>query len=255
MSNKSTWVIGRHAVSAVLNTEPHRGLELWFVNNPRNTELPALLATAARHGVSCHPVEKKVINKKTGSDNHQGIALRAQPKREGNQEQLLSLLRSALDQGRQPLILVLDQVQDPHNFGACLRTADAAGVDAVVVSSTKTSPITPVVQKVASGAVETVNLYRVANLSRALIEMQKLGVWIIGTSDKAEASLYDSQLKGPLALVMGAEGKGLRALTMKHCDQLVKLPMSGSVVSSLNLSVATGVCLFEAKRRRTTTSG
>jgi len=210
-----------------------------------------LLQLAAAQGVHCRAVEKRLIHQKSEVTTHQGVALKAKARAEGNQDQLLTLIDSLQESDRPPLVLVLDQVQDPHNLGACLRTADAAGVDAVVLSNKNTSPISSVVRKVASGAAETVNVYRVANLSRALTEMQKRGVWVVGTSDKAAQSVYDCSLTGALALVMGAEGKGLRALTAKVCDHLVRLPMSGSVVSSLNLSVATGVCLFEAKRQRT----
>jgi 23S rRNA (guanosine2251-2'-O)-methyltransferase len=151
---------------------------------------------------------------------------------------------------KQPLLLILDQVQDPHNFGACLRTADAAGVDAVIVAKENACPMTPVVQKVASGAAETLAIFRVSNLARTMDSLKRQGVWLLGTSDKVGNSLYQQNLDGALAIVMGAEGSGLRQLTEKKCDSLLSLPMAGSAVSSLNVSVATGVCLFEVVRQR-----
>jgi 23S rRNA (guanosine2251-2'-O)-methyltransferase len=148
-----------------------------------------------------------------------------------------------------PLLLVLDQVQDPQNLGACLRTADAAGVDALVVPKDRSAPMSAVVRSVASGAAEAVPMARVTNLARTLRAMKELGVWIFGTSDRAEKNLYESDLTGPVALVMGAEGKGLRRLTSETCDLLVRIPMVGSV-ECLNVSVAAGVCLFEIVRQR-----
>jgi len=153
-----------------------------------------------------------------------------------------------------PLLLVLDGVTDPHNLGACLRTADAAGALAVIVPKDKSATLNATVRKVACGAAEVVPLVAVTNLARTLEKLQKRGVWIVGTAGEASQELYSQDLSGPIALVMGAEGKGMRRLTREHCDYLVRLPMAGSV-SSLNVSVATGVCLFEALRQRRATSG
>ncbi len=148
-----------------------------------------------------------------------------------------------------PLILVLDGVTDPHNLGACLRTADAAGATAVIVPKDKSATLTPVVRKVACGAAEVIPLVAVTNLARTLEKLQQRGLWVVGTAGEAEQEIYQQDLTGPLVMIMGAEGKGMRRLTREHCDFLVKLPMAGSV-SSLNVSVATGVCLFEAVRQR-----
>jgi 23S rRNA (guanosine2251-2'-O)-methyltransferase len=148
-----------------------------------------------------------------------------------------------------PLLLVLDGVTDPHNFGACLRSADAAGVAAVVIPKNNSADLSPVAIKVACGAAETVPIARVTNLARTLARVKSAGLWVVGTSGDTNESLYQQDLSGPIALVMGAEGDGMRRLTMEHCDFLVALPMMGSV-SSLNVSVATGVCLFEALRQR-----
>ena len=148
-----------------------------------------------------------------------------------------------------PLILVLDGVTDPHNLGACLRTADAAGALAVIVPKDKSATLTPTVRKVACGAAEVIPLVAVTNLAATLKKLQQRGLWIVGTAGEAEQELYEQDLTGPTILIMGAEGKGMRRLTREHCDYLVRLPMAGSV-SSLNVSVATGVCLFEALRQR-----
>jgi len=159
-------------------------------------------------------------------------------------------LFALLDKRSEPaFLLILDTVQDPHNLGACLRTANAAGIQAVVVPKDRSVSITPAVRTVACGAAEKTPLVRVTNLARLLDRLKKAGVWLVGTADQAEKSLYEIDLKGPLALVMGAEGTGLRRLTAEKCDFLAKLPMVGEV-ESLNVSVATGVCLYEAVRQR-----
>jgi 23S rRNA (guanosine2251-2'-O)-methyltransferase len=149
-----------------------------------------------------------------------------------------------------PLVLVLDGVTDPHNLGACLRSADAAGVDAVILPKDKSASVTPVVRKVACGAAETVPLHAATNLARVLKGLKERGIWLYGAAGEARSSLYAQDLTGPAALVLGSEGAGLRRLTREHCDFLVHLPMAGAV-SSLNVSVATGVCLFEVVRQRT----
>ena len=150
---------------------------------------------------------------------------------------------------REPLLLVLDGITDPHNLGACLRVADATGVDAVIVPKDKSSSLNATVRKVASGAAESVNFIVVTNLQRCLESLQKRDIWLVGTADEASKTVYEQELTGPLALVMGSEDKGLRRLTRQTCDFLVSIPMAGEV-SSLNVSVATGVCLFEAVRQR-----
>ncbi|MBL9183297.1 MAG: 23S rRNA (guanosine(2251)-2'-O)-methyltransferase RlmB [Verrucomicrobiaceae bacterium] len=158
-------------------------------------------------------------------------------------------LASLLEDKPDPLVLILDCVQDPHNLGACLRTADAAGVAMVVMPKDKSSPISETVIRVACGGAENVPLVRVTNLARAMDKLKELGVWLVGTADEATQSLYDLDLKGGIGIVMGAEGPGMRRLTGEHCDFLVKIPMAGKV-ECLNVSVATGVCLFECVRQR-----
>lgn len=160
-------------------------------------------------------------------------------------------LSSLLEEVESPLVLILDCVQDPHNLGACLRTADAAGCTCVVMPKDKSAPISETVMRVSCGGAENVPLVRVTNLARAMEKLKKLGIWIVGTADETTQSLYDIDLKGPIAIVMGAEGDGMRRLTGEHCDFLARIPMSGSGrVPCLNVSVATGVSLFEAVRQR-----
>lgn len=158
-------------------------------------------------------------------------------------------LESLLDGKPAPLVLILDCVQDPHNLGACLRTADAAGVVAVIIPKDKSAPITETVLRVSCGGAQNVPIVRVTNLVRAMEKLQALGVWLVGTADEATQAIYDVDLKGSIGIVMGAEGSGMRRLTSEHCDFLVRIPMAGKV-ECLNVSVATGVCLFEAVRQR-----
>jgi 23S rRNA (guanosine2251-2'-O)-methyltransferase len=151
-----------------------------------------------------------------------------------------------------PIVLILDCVQDPHNLGACLRSADAAGVALVVMPKDKSAPLNDTVRRVACGGADKVPIARVTNLARAMDKLKALGVWIVGTADEAEKSLYEQDLRGPIALVLGSEGEGMRRLTGEKCDHLVRIPLGGTV-PCLNLSVATGVCLFEAVRQRQST--
>ena len=251
MAKQTIWVLGHHAVNAVLDINPERAVALWVAVNPNNSAQQKVLEKVEQLGLPIHPVDKRQLAKRCDSEQSQGVALQALPKVDGTDKELGPFVAKLIEnEKKQPLLLMLDQVQDPHNFGACLRTADAAGADAVIVAKDNASPMTPVVQKVASGASETMPIFRVTNLVRTMESLKQQGVWMIGTSDKATHSLFQENLTGPLAIVMGAEGKGMRQLTEKNCDSLVSLPMAGSVVSSLNVSVATGVCLYEAVRQR-----
>ncbi len=250
MAHQPVWVLGHHAVDAVLRVSPERAVALWVAVNPNNKTQRAILKQVEALGLPIHPVDKRELARRCGNDQHQGVALQATPKNDGGDKELARFV-SKIEPLSSALFLILDQVQDPHNFGACLRTADAAGVSAVIVAKDNASPVTAVVQKVASGAAETMPVFRVTNLSRTMEALKQEGIWLIGTSDKARHSLYQENLTGAVAIVMGAEGKGMRKLTEKTCDSLVSLPMAGSVVSSLNVSVATGVCLYEVVRQRT----
>ena len=249
MAQQLSWVLGHHAINAVLGVSPERAVALWVAMNANNASQQTVVQQMRQLGLPVHSVDKRELARRCGSEQSQGIALEAKPKQDGGDKELESFINK-LDGDKPPLLLILDQVQDPHNFGACLRTADAAGADAVVVAKDNASPMTPVVQKVASGAAETMPIFRVTNLARTMENLQQQGIWMIGTSDKANHSVYQEDLTGAVAIVMGAEGRGMRSLTEKKCDALVSIPMAGSVVSSLNVSVATGVCLYEVVRQR-----
>ncbi|MEO9701627.1 23S rRNA (guanosine(2251)-2'-O)-methyltransferase RlmB, partial [Marinobacter alexandrii] len=196
-------------------------------------------------GVRWKVVHRRELDERV-SGVHQGIVAAVSESREWTEDDLLAQLAGS---DKPPFLLVLDGVTDPHNLGACMRTADAVGVQAVIVPKDKSASLTPVARKVACGAAETVPFVRVTNLARFLRILKDQGVWLIGTAGEADATLFQADFKGPVALVMGAEGKGMRRLTREHCDQLINIPMLGHV-DSLNVSVATGVCLYQALRQR-----
>lgn len=220
--------------------------EIWYDRKRRDKRMGSLLDTAHAQGIALKSLSRDELDEQAPQINHQGIVAWVRLPESHNDEYLYALLKK-LD--HPPFLLILDGVQDPHNLGACLRSADAAGVDAVIVPRDKSAGLTPVVCKVASGAAESIPLVQVTNLARTLRAIQEAGVWVVGTAGEAESALYDADLKGPLALIMGGEGKGMRRLTRENCDLLVRLPMAGTV-ESLNVSVATGICLFEAVRQR-----
>lgn len=233
---------GLHPVRAALAAGRVRELHV-AASNRRVREL----ADAARGaGIPVLTTDKQQLTILAGSDRHQGVVARAEI---GENETDLDQLLQRAEAGEALLLLVLDGVQDPQNLGACLRTADAAGVDAVIVPKDRSSPLTPAARKVAAGGAESVPFLPVTNLARALQELKAAGVWVAGLAGEAEQSLYELDLTGPLALVMGAEADGLRRLTREHCDFLGSLPMAGTV-ESLNVSVTAGVCLYEAVRQR-----
>ena len=249
------YIYGIHAVDSLLRQNPKSVQRLWVQQGREDKRIASLVQLANNQGV---PVARQPRQDLDGMVNgrHQGVvaeAVNAPPVHgEAAQPNLWSeadLLRAVDNKDGPMLILVLDGVTDPHNLGACLRSADAAGVDAVVVPKDKSADLNPTTRKVACGAAEVVPFVKVTNLSRTLKALQERGVWLYGTAGESDKSIYDSDLKVSLALVMGAEGVGLRRLTREQCDYLVHLPMGGSV-GSLNVSVATGVCLFEAVRQR-----
>ncbi|OZB06611.1 MAG: 23S rRNA (guanosine(2251)-2'-O)-methyltransferase RlmB [Idiomarina sp. 34-48-12] len=245
MSKKVT-IFGMHSVRALLEQHPERLVEVFATRERQDKPLQLLVSQAQRLGLRVQFVPKATLDKKSEGGNHQGIAITALEAPQMTENDLDSLCDTA---GSRALFLVLDGVTDPHNLGACLRTADASGVTAVIVPKDKSASITPVVRKVASGAAETVPFVQVTNLARTLRQLQDKQVWVIGTAGEATQELYAIDLKGPVAIVMGAEGDGMRRLTRETCDELIKIPLLGTV-SSLNVSVATGVCLYEAVRQR-----
>ena len=239
------WLYGIHALDAVVQREPERLIELFVLKGRDDDRLNNIVNQARRFGVSVQFCQRRVLDDKVNGEQHQGVVARAKPGRVYDENDLDAIVQAS----DTPFLLVLDGVTDPHNLGACLRTADAAGVQALVVPKDKSAQLTSTARKVACGAAEVVPLIQVTNLSRTLKELQKSGVWVVGTAGEATQSIYDAKMTGPMALVMGAEGKGMRRLTRETCDELIKLPMAGSV-SSLNVSVATGICLYEIVRQR-----
>lgn len=238
-------VIGIHSVDSVLRKQPERVKRLAVANTGKpRPRLQAILDQAASLGIHCQQQDKKTLDKLVDG-NHQGIIAYCTPAKKIQTDDLKALVEETTN----PLFLILDGVTDPHNLGACLRTADAAGVTAVIVPKDNSVGLTTTVQKVACGAAETIPLITVTNLARAMKQLQELGVWITGTSGESEQSVFDIDYTGPTAMVMGAEGYGMRRLTSENCDYLAYIPMAG-FVSSLNVSVATGICLYEAVRQR-----
>ena len=237
---------GIHAVEAALKKSAVN--ELWLDERQKpNARLNKLIEMARRGQIKIVRRPREALDKLAQGERHQGVlAHLSQQAETARQDDLMGLI-DGLD--HPPFLLVLDGVTDPHNLGACLRSANAAGVDAVIVPKDNAAGMTPVVRKVACGAAEDTPFYQVTNLARTLRELQQAGVWLIGAAGETDENIYQMDLKGPLALVMGAEGNGMRRLTKQHCDLLVKIPMAGTV-ESLNVSVATGVCLFEALRQR-----
>jgi 23S rRNA (guanosine2251-2'-O)-methyltransferase len=243
-------IYGLHAVKAALDAGTDLR-ELWVIGRRNDPRLTEILVLAERRGLTAQKAERDTLDRLVGTSSHQGVVARLAQVTGPAQVDIESL---ANQHGDRLLLLVLDGVQDPHNLGACLRTANAAGCHAVVVPRDRAVGLTPVVRKVASGAAEVTPLIQVTNLARTLRQLQELAVRIVGTDDQGAADLYATDLTGALAIVMGAEGEGMRRLTSEHCDALVRLPMAGSV-SSLNVSVATGVTLFEAVRQRRAQGG
>lgn len=239
-------IFGLHAVESALRNDAERVRSVLLRAGRQDQRLAEIVDLAKSAGVRVKQMDAQGFDRLVGKGRHQGVMAEYEGQKALKENDLYSLLDQL---NGAPFLLILDGVTDPHNLGACLRTADAAGVDAVIVPRDNAVGITPVVRKVACGAAESVPFVQVTNLSRVLDKLRDQGFWVVGTSDKAEQSLYDTDLKGPLIMVMGAEGKGLRRLTTERCDFLVSLPMAGDV-SSLNVSVATGVCLFEAVRQR-----
>jgi 23S rRNA (guanosine2251-2'-O)-methyltransferase len=242
-------IAGINSVRTALKHGAEGVTEVWVEAKRRDKKIREIIGLAKEDGVTIHQVDRTELDNLVPGVNHQGaVAKVAVPAALGEKD-----LESLLNQlSTPPFLLVLDGVQDPHNLGACLRSADAAGVTAVIAPKDRSVGLTPTVCKVASGAAETVPFIQVTNLARTIRWLQdNHRVWVVGTAGEAESSLYQLALTGPFALVMGGEDKGMRRLTREACDSLVKIPMAGTV-ESLNVSVATGICLFEALRQRET---
>jgi len=237
-------IYGFHAVSAKLRHAPESVLEIYLSGDRKDARVKKFIAQAEAAGARILQSEGDKLDGMVGTRRHQGVVAKVDATR---REIKLADVLDSLDENA--LILVLDGVQDPHNLGACLRVADAAGAHAVVAPKDRAVGLNATAVKVASGAADTVPYITVTNLARALREMQDAGVWVVGAAGEADKSIYDIDQKVPVAWVLGAEGDGLRRLTRDTCDALARIPMHGSV-ESLNVSVASGICLFEARRQR-----
>src|SRR5690554_2216541 len=246
MMSDREYVYGLHAVQAMLERSPKRVRQLKVQRGRLDARMQALLDQASAEMVDVERVMPDDLDRLAAGGVHQGVVAVVSPSQLWSEEMLGHLLDK--EEGV-PLLLVLDGVTDPHNLGACLRSADAAGAHAVIIPKDKSATLSPTVRKVACGAAETVPLVAVTNLARTLKQLQQRGLWVVGTAGEAEQLLYEIDLKVPTVIVMGAEGTGMRRLTREHCDYLAKLPMAGAV-SSLNVSVTAGICLFEAVRQR-----
>jgi len=243
---KLSKLFGLHSVQAALDYAPQKIKRAWVDGQRQDQRLKELIEALLALGIEPEKTDRKKLDRFSDGKNHQGIVIEIALPGELSESELKTAVETLPETA---LLLVLDNVQDPHNLGACLRTADAAGVQGVIITKDNATGITPTVCKVASGAAETVPVYQVTNLSRTLRWLKEQGFWIMGAAGETGLSVYQADFTVPMALVVGAEGKGLRRLTREQCDLLVSLPMLGKV-ESLNLSVATGVFLYEIMRQR-----
>ena len=247
-SSDEQLLIGIHAVTSALKSAAGDVEWLRMLADSHNKRLLEIESRAHGSGIKIIKTQLSELDKLSGQQRHQGVIAGFKGSNVAPESRLEAILDAI--EGT-PLILVLDGIQDPHNLGACMRTAEAAGVHLVVICKDRSSGITPVVRRAASGAAETLKVIMATNLARVLRTLKKRGIWLAGASDEASGSLYATDLTGSLALVMGGEGSGLRHLTTEICDYLVRIPMAGQV-ESLNVSVATGICLYEINRQRNT---
>ena len=243
---KLSKLFGLHSVQAALDYSPNKIHKAWVDSGRQDKRLAKAVDNLLALGIEPEKVDRKRLDRLSDNNNHQGIVIEVEMPGEMSESDLKTAVENLSETA---LFLVLDNVQDPHNLGACLRTADATGVHGVIITKDNATGITPTVCKVASGAAETVPVYQVTNLSRTLRWLKGEGLWIMGAAGETAETVYKTDFTVPMALVVGAEGKGLRRLTKEQCDVLVSVPMLGQV-DSLNLSVATGVLLYEAVRQR-----
>ncbi|MFW3175266.1 23S rRNA (guanosine(2251)-2'-O)-methyltransferase RlmB [Xanthomonas phaseoli pv. syngonii LMG 9055] len=246
MSKQNQWIVGVNAVASSVENDADNVREVLIEAGSKNPRLTEIEEQARRKGIDVRRVNTQALDGVGGQVRHQGVAARYAAARLWAENELEGLVEAA--EGR-ALVLILDGVQDPHNLGACLRSAAAAGVTAVVIPKDKSATVNATVRKTSAGAADRIPVVAVTNLARCLRDLQKQGVWLYGLAGEAEASLYSVDLRGSVGLVLGGEADGLRRLTREHCDGLVKIPMPGEI-ESLNVSVATGVTLFEAVRQR-----
>ncbi len=250
MATSRNLVYGLHAVAAVVERAPQRVLELWLADARDDARIRSLRERASANGVRVQAAGNQTLAKLVGEVLHQGAVAAVRPLKPWSETDLLDALKEI----GQPLLLVLDGITDPHNLGACLRSADAAGVHAVVLPKDRSAAVDGVARKVAAGAAEFVPVATVTNLARTLDGLKHAGIWVVGMDEDAPQTLYAADCCRPLAFVLGAEGSGMRRLTRERCDFLVRIPLAGQV-ESLNVSVAAGIALFEARRQRECQSG
>jgi len=247
MGKRTEQIFGLHAVKQVLENTPEIILSALIQESIQSDSVSSINESLNKLGVSIQTVPRTTLSKMVKNQNHQGVILEVRKAAKKTEHDLDDVLEQ--NQGGNPLYLILDSVQDPHNLGACIRTADAAGVTAVIIPNDRAASINETVRKVASGAVENVTVISVVNLVRAMKKVKEAGVWVVGTAGNAEQTIYDLDLKIPTAIVMGGEGKGMRDSVQKECDYTASIPIHGEV-ESLNVSVAAGVALYEVIRQR-----
>ncbi|ODN42066.1 23S rRNA (guanosine(2251)-2'-O)-methyltransferase RlmB [Piscirickettsia litoralis] len=246
MKNSKELIFGIHAVSALLKRAPEQVKVLYLLKGRSDPKIDTLVDLARQGGVTIERVTRSGLDRLAPDQTHQGVVAHYVGGHSYNEDDLHRIVEKA---GKDAWLLILDGVEDPHNLGACLRTAEAAGVTAVIAQKNRSAPLSATARKVACGAAETLPLVLVTNLSRTIESLQQEGFWVTGLAGEAEKSVYEIDFSGRQIIILGAEGTGMRRLTREHCDFLAHIPMAGAV-SSLNVSVATGVCLFEAVRQR-----
>ena len=245
---KDEIVFGLHSVQALLKSAPQRVKEIYMVQGRNDQRLTKIVTSAQSNEIPYKIVNRNKLDELVADENHQGVVAICEPGETHDEAFLFSMLKNLNEPA---FLLILDGVTDPHNLGACMRTAEAAGVHAVIAPKDKSVGLTSIARKVACGAAEVLPFVPVTNLARTLQKLQAEGIWLFGAAGEAKESVYQAKLTGPIGILMGAEGDGLRRLTQESCDHLINIPMAGTV-SSLNVSVATGVCLFEAVGQRAT---
>ena len=244
--SKSIYIFGFHSIESLLNTNPESVLKVFIQNGRKDVRVNNINKILSDLKISFSSVDKNDLDRIAKGELHQGIISEVILPPLLTEDALLSSIENLPEN---PLILILDSIQDPRNLGACIRSANAAGVSHVIINKDGSAPINALVHKTSAGAINSLLIFHVTNLSRTIKSIQEKGVWVIGLDGDSPSNIYDVNLSGPTAIVMGAEGKGIRQLIKKTCDQMVTIPMSGNI-ESLNVSVATGIALFESKRQR-----
>tara|TARA_B100000767_G_C19657931_1_gene489720 strand:- start:250 stop:996 length:747 start_codon:yes stop_codon:yes gene_type:complete len=246
--SKSIYIHGFHSLESLLKSNPESVLKVFIQTKREDKRVLSILNDLTNHKISVSKIDKNKLDNLVKSESHQGIVSEIIPPSFPGERALIEDIKNS---SIKPLMLILDSIQDPRNLGACLRTANAAGVDYVIINKDGSAPVNALVYKASAGAINSLRIYQVTNLVRTIKAVQKEGLWVIGLDGKASTTIYNVNLADSTAIVMGSEGKGIRLLIKKTCDQLVTIPMSGDV-ESLNVSVATGITLFESMRQRKT---